>query len=562
LAGCGSAAKFVPQAYLHNAAEVRLAVLQGLMDTDGSITQTGAMEFSTASERLAENVEFLVHSLGGKVSVERRQTKFTNKHGDRVNGLPSLRLRIRLNVCPFRLPRKAERWTPRKNTPNRVIHHIEAAGAHECTCIEVAHHDHTFVTAHGIVTHNTVAAGTETTYHLTGKYPNWWDGRRFDRPVRALASGDTHETTRDILQLKMVGATTDKPENIGTGLIPGDDITGIVPRPHVKGAIEKVTVRHVSGGESELWLRSYEQGREIFQGFELDIFWPDEECPEDVYEEGQVRLMTRNGISMLTFTPLNGLTKLVQQLTAKTDDPVVMASRSVVQCGWDHVPHLDEDAKARLLAKLMPHQRDARTKGVPSLGAGAIYPVPETDIVVDDFALPAYWPRAYGMDVGWNRTAAIWGAHDREADVVYLYSEHYRSQAEPSIHADAIKARGVWIPGAIDPAARGRQQKDGEQLLQNYQDLGLDLTAADNAREAGIYNVWQRLSTGRMKVFKSLQNWLNEYRIYRRDDKGQVVKENDHAMDATRYLEMSGIAVARVPPRVEKPARRGNWRTV
>jgi hypothetical protein len=166
------------------------------------------------------------------------------------------------------------------------------------------------------------------------------------------------------------------------------------------------------------------------------------------------------------------------------------------------------------------------------------------------------------MDVGWNRTAAIWGAHDREADVVYLYSEHYRSQAEPSIHADAIKARGVWIPGAIDPAARGRQQKDGEQLLQNYQDLGLDLTAADNAREAGIYNVWQRLSTGRMKVFKSLQNWLNEYRIYRRDDKGQVVKENDHAMDATRYLEMSGIAIARVPPRVEKPARRGNWRTV
>jgi len=408
----------------------------------------------------------------------------------------------------------------------------------------------------------TVAAGTEWTYHLTGRYPNWWEGHRFQRPIRLLASGDTHETTRDIIQLKMVGATTDKPEDIGTGLIPGDSIRGIVPRPHVKGAMEKVIVRHEpSGQDSELWLRSYVQGREIFQGFELDGFWPDEECPPDVYEESQVRLLTRRGISTLTFTPLNGLTELVQQLTAHTDDPILMGSRAVVQCGWDDVPHLDATAKAILLSKLMPYQRDARTKGVPSLGAGAIYPVPEDDIVVDDFRLPVYWPRSYGMDVGWNRTAAIWSAHDREADVVYLYSEHYRGQAEPSVHAAAIRARGEWIPGAIDPAARGRSQKDGEQLLQSYTDLGLLLTAADNGVESGIYDTWERLSTGRLKVFKSLQNWRNEYRIYRRDEKGQIVKSNDHAMDATRYDIKTGLSLARLPPRTEKPPRRTNWRT-
>lgn len=409
----------------------------------------------------------------------------------------------------------------------------------------------------------TVAAGTEVAYHLTGRYPNWWDGRRFDKPTRFLASGDTHETTRDIIQLKMIGATTDRPNDIGTGLIPGDCIVGVVPRPHVKGAVEKVMVRHEpSGLESELWLRSYVQGREIFQGFELDGFWADEECPEDVYEEGQVRLMTRNGMSMLTFTPLSGLTRLVQQLTAHTDDPVIQASRAVVQCGWDDVPHLDEGAKARLLAKLMPHQRDARTKGVPSLGAGAIYPVPETDIVVADFALPVHWPRAYGMDVGWNRTAAVFGAVNRDTDEVFLYSEHYRGQAEPAIHTAAIKGRGEWIPGAIDPASRGRAQKDGEQLLQSYQDLGLDLLPADNGVESGIYDVWERMSTGRLKVFKSMQNWLNEYRIYRRDEKGRIVKEHDHAMDATRYLVKSGLDIARVQPRIARPARRATWRTV
>lgn len=407
----------------------------------------------------------------------------------------------------------------------------------------------------------TVAAGCEISYHLTGQYPAWWEGYRFGRPVRVLASGDTHETTRDILQDKLIGGTTDRPERIGTGLIPGRSILNYVARTHVKGAIERVNIRHVSGGESELWLRSYEQGREIFQGFELDVFWPDEECPQDVYDEGMVRLMTRKGISILTFTPLNGLTPLVQNLL-QASDVQAAAGRSIVQCGWDDVPHLDEQIKLEMLAKLPPHQRDARTKGVPALGAGAIYPVPESDITVDAFQIPPHWPRAYGMDVGWNRTAAVWAAHDLENDVVYLYSEHYRGQAEPTIHAEAIRSRGVWINGAIDPASRGRSQIDGEQLLQKYRDLGLNITEASNAVESGLYEVWLRLSTSRLKAFKSLSNWLGEYRIYRRDDKGRVVKENDHLMDATRYLIVSGLNLAGVEPPDERiRVRRGNWKT-
>ncbi len=419
----------------------------------------------------------------------------------------------------------------------------------------------------------TMAAGTETAYHLTGQYPDWWDGHRFDHPIRALASGDTHETTRDIIQLKMLGATTDRPEAYGTALIPGETILGVVPRPHVKGAVEKIVVRHISGGESELWLRSYEQGREIFQGFELDLFWADEECPQDVYEEALVRLMTRSGLAILTFTPLNGLTPLVQELTKPAedytdeDDPdglkrLAARDRLIVQCGWEDVPHLSSEQKAKLLAKLAPHQREARTKGVPALGSGAIYPVPEGDIVVDDFLLPDHWPRAYGFDVGWNRTAAIWGALNRESDVLYLYAEHYRGQAEPSIHVSAINARGKWIPGAIDPASRGRSQADGEQLFQSYTDLGLGISVADNGVESGIYDVWERMSTGRLKVFKSCRNWLDEYRIYRRDDKGRIVKERDHLMDATRYLVKTGLSLARVKPRERNGARQGSWRVV
>jgi hypothetical protein len=134
---------------------------------------------------------------------------------------------------------------------------------------------------------------------------------------------------------------------------------------------------------------------------------------------------------------------------------------------------------------------------------------------------------------------------------MYLIAEHYRGQSEPSIHAEAVKAKGKWIPGVIDPASRGRTQVDGRQLLQTYIDLGLDIDIAFNGVESGLYEVWQRLSTGRLKVFKSLENWLYEFRLYRRDEKGHIVKSNDHLMDATRYLVMSGIERARTKP-VEK----------
>jgi hypothetical protein len=224
-------------------------------------------------------------------------------------------------------------------------------------------------------------------------------------------------------------------------------------------------------------------------------------------------------------------------------------SRYMVQATWDDVPHLNEKEKAELRAAYPPYQLDARTKGIPQLGSGATYPVPESEIVIAPFDIPAYFPRGYAVDVGWNRTAALWGAHDRETDTLFLYSEHYRGHAEPPVHAAAIRSRGAWMNGVIDPAARGRGQKDGERLLQNYVDQGLKVTPAVNAVEAGIFQVYTRLATSRLKVFSTLQNWLGEFRIYRRDEHGAIVKENDHLMDCTRYLVISGLHVFGVDPR-------------
>ncbi len=313
-------------------------------------------------------------------------------------------------------------------------------------------------------------------------------------------------------------------------------------------------VKHVSGGVSVVQFKSYDQGREAFQGTEQDGIWLDEEPPMDVYTECLLRTMTNDGCIMVTFTPLRGLSTVVQSFAPggvvpeKQDGPKV-----VVTATWDDVPHLSALQKEEILAGIPPFLRDARSKGIPQLGAGLVYPMPESAFVVEPFEIPKFWRRSYGLDVGWNRTAAIWGADDPETDTEYWYSEHYMAEAEPAVHVSAIQARG-HMTGAIDPASRGRSQADGKQLIQIYLGLGLDLVPAVNAVEAGIFQLWERLSTGRLKVFSNLHNTRTEFRLYRRDERGKVVKEQDHAMDAGRYRSLTrDIARATTPIEVKQP---------
>lgn len=224
------------------------------------------------------------------------------------------------------------------------------------------------------------------------------------------------------------------------------------------------------------------------------------------------------------------------------------SSRALITAGWDDVPHLDAQTKAELLEETPPWLRDARSKGTPSLGAGAIYPIQESKVKYDPMPIPEYWPRALALDVGWNWTAALWGAWELETSTMWIYAEYLAGEELPQIHASAIKARGDWIPGLIDPAANGRAQKDGEQLKVNYINNGLQLVNADNSVEAGLHKCWVDLSIGRIRVASTLQRFWSEYRLYRRDEKGKIVKQKDHLMDCMRYLRNSGRDIAIVRP--------------
>ena len=388
------------------------------------------------------------------------------------------------------------------------------------------------------------AGAYEMTCHLTGLYPAWWEGRKFATPVEAWAVGTNSQTTRDIVQAKLLGSV----QMPGTGMIPAHLIVSTISSRGLPGALEGAVIKHASGGTSLLGLKTYEQGRQSFEGTSKHIIWCDEEPPADCYTEMLYRTVTTKGIVMVTFTPLQGMSEVVKGFLEPETDAAA-DFKTFIQAGWKDVPHLDDEERRALMATTPPYQIAARTEGEPSLGSGAIYPIAEREILVPTTEIPASWPRVYAMDVGWNRTAVIWGAKDPGSGRIVLYDEHYRGHGEPASHAEGVRARGAWMHGVIDPASSGSSQADGRKLIDIYARLGLHLEPAVNAVEAGLTETWNLLVSGRLVVQEHLSNWRSEFRKYHRDEQGKIVKVSDHLMDATRYLIISGREHMKVAPR-------------
>ena len=157
----------------------------------------------------------------------------------------------------------------------------------------------------------TECGAAEMAYHLTGLYPDWWEGRVFDYPIKAWAASVTSEMTREGVQQKLIGPPAIK-ERQGTGYIPKSTIGRVTMRQGIPDAIDTVLVRHVSGHDSVISFKSYDQGREKFQATDMDIVWFDEEPPISIYTEGYTRTHDRKGIVYLTFTPLLGMSEVVR----------------------------------------------------------------------------------------------------------------------------------------------------------------------------------------------------------------------------------------------------------
>ena len=231
----------------------------------------------------------------------------------------------------------------------------------------------------------TMCGAAELAFHLTGDYPEWWNGKRFDKPVRAWAAGVTAETTRDVLQEKLIGPPFRESE-WGTGMIPKAAISGVATSRGIPAAIDTVNVRHISGGLSSLQFKSYERGREKWQGAALEVVYFDEEPDEGIYSEGLTRTNETGGIVFVCFTPLLGMSTVVQRFLSSSS--ASHPDRAVVCATIDDAPHFSEADKARIVASYAPHEREARTKGIPVLGSGRIFPVKEETLAIEHREFP------------------------------------------------------------------------------------------------------------------------------------------------------------------------------
>ena len=382
-----------------------------------------------------------------------------------------------------------------------------------------------------------LAGAMECAMHATGRYPDWWKGRRFDKPTIGWGAGTTNETTRDTVQRILVG----RPGQPGTAAIPKDAIIDLVSARGTPDLLDSIKVTHVSGGVSVIGLKSYQRGRESFQGETLDYLWFDEEPPADIFTEGLTRTNVNQGPVWVTFTPLLGMSETVRRFLLEPSP-----DRSVTTMTIDDVGHFTAEEKAKIIASYPAHEREARTKGIPTLGSGRIFPVPEETLAIEHREFPRHWPRIGGMDFGWDHPfAAVELVWDRDTDTVYVTKTYRVREATAVIHAAALKLWGKNLSWAWPRDGRRETLEGaGKPLANQYQAQGLDMLCAhaqfDDGSvsvEAGLADMLIRMESGRFKVFKHLTDWFDEYRLYHRKD-GRVHKEGDDLMCATRYAVM------------------------
>lgn len=418
----------------------------------------------------------------------------------------------------------------------------------------------------------TFCAAMEVTYHATGLYPDWWTGHRFTSQVQILVSGHRNESVRDICQAELLGDPFDE-SAFGTGTIQKHLIGKPTRKAGVPNALTAVTVKHTCGKFSKIRFMAYEQGADAFMGIKFDIGWGDEEPPLSIWTQMIRSTFSRKQyVLLLTFTPENGVTEVVDGFMNH-----VKAGQSLTRATWEDAPHMTKEKREAYIAQLPPHERDMRSRGIPLMGSGLVFPISDESVMVDSFPIPKHWSRIVGMDIGIDHPfAAAWLAHDRDTDIVYVVDCYRERNALISTQSSAIKKRGQWIPVVWPHDGLQRDPKSGVTIADLYRDEGLNMRPdkfsnppAVNQKEgqggqgveAGIMEMYNRMETGRLKVFSHLSDWFEERRQYHRKD-GQIVKLRDDLMAATRYAMMSlRFAVTEPTPRKRINKRQGlsNW---
>lgn len=394
----------------------------------------------------------------------------------------------------------------------------------------------------------TASQAVEVAYHLTGLYPDWWQGIKFTGKTNVWCLGVSGEQLRDVIVKELLGVYTGDGKFDGSGLIPQKYVYQVTPAMGTPRLPRDVAIQNVNGGLSLVSFKSYTQGQHVLMGSSQDYIWIDEE-PTDtaIYPQCLTRTATGNGgkggYLVGTLTPENGMTELVSQFM---DTPV--KGQFLQNITWEDAPHLDVETKEQLIQAIPEYQRDMRSKGIPILGEGMIFPIAEEAIQCEPFEIPPHYKKLAAVDFGITHpTTCVWTAYNPDNDTIYVYDAYKREGEVPAIHATVIKSRGKDIPVIYPHDGDNTEKGSGKTLAEMYTEAGVKMIGrftnpdGTNYVEPALMEMLERFRTGRLQVFSNLKPWFEEFRRYHRK-KGKIHKEFDDLMDATRY---SAISVTR-----------------
>jgi phage terminase large subunit-like protein len=403
----------------------------------------------------------------------------------------------------------------------------------------------------------THCVGAQLAFDALGRYPDWYQGRRFETPPAierpfdflGWVASTTSTTTRDGAQTKLLGDVRQQ-DGLGTGMIPLDNIVG---RPTmargISDFVDTVNLTRESGGRALIRYKTYEMDRKAFQGESVDVCWLDEDPGDDsVWGECLARLAATRGQIMFSATPSLGVTPVRKRFKEH------LPGTAEILMTIDDAVHIPPEDRAAIAARYKASERATRAYGADMQGEGAVFEIPVDSITHarDPATFPHYWPWLWGLDFSHGGMsaqahpfAAVLGAWDRDSDTIYVVHAIRMRQALPISHVAAIKAHPCWDAPASWPHDGGHTGFEStETFAATYRRLGLNMrpthatfrTGGFNF-ESGISEMEGRFATGRLKIAQHLGELLDEYRGYHRVA-GLVHKVDDDLLSALRVLCM------------------------
>ena len=415
------------------------------------------------------------------------------------------------------------------------------------------------------------AASMELAMHATGIYPDWFKGKRIkprenkqtgQKELNIWVVGTSYAIVRDVLQKNIIGSLNQK---FTDGVIPTESIVkeSIRRMSGVPGFVETVKIKHADGFESTIQFRAYSQGRTVLQSATIDLIYLDEEPPEDIIGELNARLTATNGRMFMAFTPLQGMTPLVQAFFKGNDPDKALFKLSIYESG--HMTPEKIEAAEKRYKNLRPSERRARLTGEPALGTGLVYPFEKHEMI----GVPPHngkrlaWLGAIDFGKGSHQNSVIYGCYDEERDVIYITHDITTQHKGREYIASQMRKYNDWCPIAyphdggtnsgtsktvhdIDHSGVGFTIKElykQEKINMLEQHATFAPPATGFLVEPGLEMIRARINDGRLKIAPWLDGIFDEMAIYRYGEDGKPVKvkgadkDNDR-LDALRYLVM------------------------